>query len=397
MWTVCRFMTASSILCAQTIAAQGLGDLPDWRVPPDPVMSIGLVQGDEPYLLYDVTSLRVNSSGQVFVANAGTGELRIFGPDGVFVKTVGGRGQGPGEYQHLTGMELFAEDSLLVFDRDLRRLSVFSPSGQFLRSHRVAAPEGSTAAVEALVGVDNGRALLVGARYDGEFEYPSRTGIERISNTVFSVDLADGMVELVAEVSGIERGYLVRDRGVGFAPLPHRRWAVIAPFRGGLLVGDNATPTIRLLTASGAAHRTFQAPFPIHRLSREERLAGIERIMARYPDITPQQAAEQSRMILDFEGPMVAPRYARIVPSDDGRFWLQDYQPSGSDPEMSFVGMDESGVPFASLRIPSGLASSAEFDVPSNARLHIGSERVYGVWKGEQNVEFVRVYRILRE
>ena len=131
---LCSSVAAACVLWTQPIGAQGLDDLPNWRVSSNPILSIGLVDGPEPYLLYDVTSLRLTSRGQIIVANAGTGEVRVFDSDGAFVGAVGRRGQGPGEYQHLTGIELFARDSLIVFDRDLRRLSVFSPSGQFLRS-----------------------------------------------------------------------------------------------------------------------------------------------------------------------------------------------------------------------------------------------------------------------
>ncbi len=93
---------------------------------------------------------------------------------------------------------------------------------------------------------------------------------------------------------------------------------------------------------------------------------------------------------------MVAPRYARIVPGNDGSFRVQEYRISESQGEARFVGMDPNGVPFATLRIPSGLAAEAEFDVPSDARLQIDSGRVYGVWKDERGVGFVKVYEILR-
>ncbi len=397
MGRLCSAMAAVCILWTHPVGGQGLDDLPNWRVSSSPIISIGHVDGPEPYLLYDVTSLRVTSRGRIIVANAGTREVRVFDSDGVFVEAVGRRGQGPGEYQHLTGIELFARDSMIVFDRDLRRLSVFSPSGQFLRSFLVEAPAGSTAPVEALVGVGDGKAVLVGARYRDPPEYAGRTGIERIPNTIFSVDLTDGVVKLATDVSGTERGYIVRGSGMSFAPLPHRRWAVIAAFSGGLVVGDNALPTVRVLTPNGALQRAFDVPFAIHQLSNEERVAGIDRIMARYPDLPSERVAEQGRAILGFGGPMVAPRYARIIPDNDGRFWVQEYQPSGSEQEMRFVGIDQDGVPFASLRIPSGLATAAEFDVPSNTRLQIDAERVYGVWKDEQDVEFVRVYKILRD
>lgn len=171
-------IAAACILWTWTypIGAQELADLPRWRVSSSPIMSIGLADGDDPYLLYDVTSLRVNSSGSLIVANAGARELRIFDADGVFVGTVGRRGQGPGEYQHLTGVELFAQDSLVVFDRDLRRLSIFSPSGQFLRSFVIEAPGDSPAPVEALVGIVGAKAMMVGARYGDPPEYPLGPG-----------------------------------------------------------------------------------------------------------------------------------------------------------------------------------------------------------------------------
>ena len=59
-------------------------DLADWCVSSSPIISIGVVEGEEPYLLHDVTSLRVTSSGQLILANAGTREVRIFDSNGAW-------------------------------------------------------------------------------------------------------------------------------------------------------------------------------------------------------------------------------------------------------------------------------------------------------------------------
>src|SRR5687768_6626207 len=73
------------------------------------------------------------SDGRIVVANGGTSELRFFGPDGKWIKSVGRRGAGPGEFESLGWLDVGAGDTLRTYDWDLRRLSVFSPAGDFVR------------------------------------------------------------------------------------------------------------------------------------------------------------------------------------------------------------------------------------------------------------------------
>ncbi len=68
------------------------------------------------------------------VANSGSGELRFYSPAGEFLAASGGQGGGPGEFQGLTYLTATAHDSLIAFDRQNRRISVFDPEGRFARS-----------------------------------------------------------------------------------------------------------------------------------------------------------------------------------------------------------------------------------------------------------------------
>ena len=99
-----------------------------------PLLEIGVVEGEEPYQLYGAVSSARLADGGVVLLNAGTQEIRYFDAEGGFVRTAGGRGEGPGEF--LTPVRLYplANDSIVVFDRASQRLSLVGPDGDFVRS-----------------------------------------------------------------------------------------------------------------------------------------------------------------------------------------------------------------------------------------------------------------------
>jgi hypothetical protein len=69
-----------------------------WRVEQEPAVIIGNDVGPEPYLLYGVETALLLPGGGVMVVSWGTHDLRYFSADGEHLRTVGGRGQGPGEF-----------------------------------------------------------------------------------------------------------------------------------------------------------------------------------------------------------------------------------------------------------------------------------------------------------
>ncbi len=65
-----------------------------WRIGSEPVVSIGEVLGEEPYLLDLVSDAIVLPDGRVVVANTGTNELRVYDAAGVHMATWGRKGEG---------------------------------------------------------------------------------------------------------------------------------------------------------------------------------------------------------------------------------------------------------------------------------------------------------------
>lgn len=89
---------------------------------------------------YHVVS--TDSRGRYFVAG-GLPHFWVFDQRGAFLKRVGRRGNGPGEFQLATQVVPDPSDSLFVFDPVQARLSVYSPDLVFARSSPVeGVPDG---------------------------------------------------------------------------------------------------------------------------------------------------------------------------------------------------------------------------------------------------------------
>lgn len=105
-----------------------------WTIGPSPVVEIGVLDGPEEYQLFRVRDARWLTDGRIAVVNAGSQEIRIYGADGIHLATWGGRGEGPGEFIDPTTLSWWPGDSVAVWDRRLRRLSIFAADGALGRT-----------------------------------------------------------------------------------------------------------------------------------------------------------------------------------------------------------------------------------------------------------------------
>ena len=105
-----------------------------WTIGPEPAVSIGVLEGEEPYMLHwanDATRLR---TGRIVVANGGTNELRAFGADGVHVGTWGREGEGPSDFAALTRIETWPGDSIVAWYTGAYGMAVYDSDGNFGRT-----------------------------------------------------------------------------------------------------------------------------------------------------------------------------------------------------------------------------------------------------------------------
>ncbi len=129
-----------------------------WRLSPAPVVEIGVQAGDPDYELFGARSSTRLGDGKIVVANAGAHELRWYDAEGLYLTKAGRRGGGPGEFEGLDRVARLAGDSILAYDDERNRVSVFGPGGEPARTATLKGPRGF------LTGVFGDGSLLITAQ-----------------------------------------------------------------------------------------------------------------------------------------------------------------------------------------------------------------------------------------
>ena len=88
-------------------------------------------QGD--YAIGQIMDVVVDEVGAVYVLDYKNSHIKVFDQAGVFVRTIGRKGQGPGEFEIPVMMSLIRSHGELAVQQVTRRISFFKTDGTFLR------------------------------------------------------------------------------------------------------------------------------------------------------------------------------------------------------------------------------------------------------------------------
>lgn len=95
-----------------------------------PEIRIGSDTSGPEYQFTSIFSVAAHGDN-VYVMQRDVREIRVFGADGRYRKTIGREGAGPGEFRSMWSMGIVG-DSLWLIDIDLRRLTFFTPDGALI-------------------------------------------------------------------------------------------------------------------------------------------------------------------------------------------------------------------------------------------------------------------------
>lgn len=119
-------------------APTSLDSLPTWSAQTD--LRIGSMD-DPDYALTQIRGMEVGSDGTIYTLHASERTIRRFDAGGLLLGTIGGPGDGPGEFRSPQSMGWVA-DTLWVFDMGPSRFTLFAPSGDYLGSFTVPFNQG---------------------------------------------------------------------------------------------------------------------------------------------------------------------------------------------------------------------------------------------------------------
>jgi hypothetical protein len=98
------------------------------------VLRIGTMEGEGPDLFGSIVALEVDAAARLWVFDRQANELRVFGADGVHVRTIGRKGGGPREFNQVIGMAWGPGENLWVVDPSNNRFSIIDTAGNFVKS-----------------------------------------------------------------------------------------------------------------------------------------------------------------------------------------------------------------------------------------------------------------------
>lgn len=103
-------------------------------------LSLGKADGEEAYLFSRINGLDVDDNGNLYVLDYRSAHVRVFDDRGVFLRTIGRKGQGPGETERPVFVQVGRSGELMIYDYLRRNLVTFSRHGKYLRQSRTREP-----------------------------------------------------------------------------------------------------------------------------------------------------------------------------------------------------------------------------------------------------------------
>ncbi|MGD2069732.1 MAG: hypothetical protein PVI57_13745 [Gemmatimonadota bacterium] len=353
------------------------GDEEEWRVGAEPTTRVGAVEGDVEELLSEVVGAVRLADGTVAVADAAQ-EVRFFGPGGGHVRTVGGPGEGPGEFTGLAALARHPGGGVWAWDFSLRRVTRISGDGE----------------IDDVVTLDPEPPVLspVGALPDGTFVFKqlwgagataaaTRTGLRRDPVAVVRLDASGALLDTLDLVPGREVHIEEEDgRGVMITP-PFGRNAVGTVRGDRVVVGSQETFEVRELAPDGAVLRVLRLP------SRDVGLdpADARRLLdERVEAAPPERRATLRRSLGAIPFPESRPAYGGLLADREGNLWVSEWAPFPRVPgRWTVFGPD--GRWLGEVEMPPGFQPT-----------DIGDDWLVGVQRDEMDVEYVLVFPLVK-
>lgn len=271
-----------------------------WRIGAAPPLSIGGAVDDPGPDLYNVTDATRLADGAIVVADAGSGELRVFDASGVHRESWGGRGEGPGKFGNA------------------------APS--------TVGPWQGDSIASAVVG----------------------TGVAR-REIAYGIARPDGWLHKALGTSPGEEWYVVSDeRGMAVYPQPFARSTRTAVWGNLVVITPNVHYELRAYDADGALAMILRRDHDL----RSPTAADVDEHIARlYADASEQERASALADLRDMPPVETFPAFRRILADSLDYLWVEEYPlPGGTDgPTALWTVFDPGGRMHGQVETPAGL------------------------------------------
>ncbi len=244
-------------------------------------LSIGDSEENEDYMFSDISHITVDSDGRIYILDRRESHVKLFDPNGKHIRTIGRKGQGPGEFNNPIFI-YYPRDELLVMESD--RLSFFSPEGKLLRV------------------IPTKTEFLSRARCDSQGNIITTSSVFDPENPYYVLKKFNSEISLIKEIIRV--------------PM-QRRPGIINPFSPNLYMTVDAEDNIIFAYSKDYEVMVFNPDGDL-----------IKKIIREYDpvEITDEEIEEATRGApprIKFEFPKSHPAYQRFVHDEMGRLYVQ--------------------------------------------------------------------------
>lgn len=280
----------------------------------EPLVSIGVPDGPDQYLFGNPWALAVGTEGTLYVLDTQVPVVRAYGPDGVYLRNVGRKGRGPGEYWSPDGMTSLIDGRLAVRDPGNARIALFDADGGYLEQWWL--PGGRSTSRRSYADTAGNSYATVWWQPHQSSE--QRAGLARYSpmGEILDTVLAPDWEYVSPRVEAAREGIGRSTARVPFTPQP---WWTFSPM--GYAVGGLSTDyRIDLFHTDGSVLR-IERDHVLVRVGREEADERVRRRTAQF---------RRDFGNWSWNGPPIPstkPPFRNVFTSWDGNIWVLVSQP----------------------------------------------------------------------
>ena len=286
-------------------------------------IEIGELDGEDAYTFGGINELEVAEDGRIYVYDRQVPALREYDAGGKYVRTLGRKGKGPGEYEQANGVAVHRDGRVVLWDAGTAHINVYAPDGTFLSGWPL--PGGAGFYTSGAVFVDTAGNTYARTRIgDPPKENAAASG--RMFGTTGLVKWdRDGRVldSLAPPPTTIEPQTIVATQKGGtsmsFVPFSPRHVWAWSPL-GYFISAQTDRYAVIISAPDGRVRRIERDATPVP-VAGEERADNEERSTASMRRTDPTWR---------WSGPGIPgtkPAIASLAAADDGRIWVSVSQP----------------------------------------------------------------------
>jgi hypothetical protein len=285
------------------------------------------IDASDPCFFTAIRSFARLDNGGFLLADGPSRLLCTFDRQGNLTAVGGAKGQGPGEFMSLSMAQPWTNDSVLVYDATLRRLSVFSPSLRYVRTLELKIPAGVSNMLVHLSSLSNHAVMAGFADFRGAVAGPDAVAATQQLLLFGPEGEVLRRVGVYLENEKFVRSVPPQFGGVAYGERAFSRRLAVVSLPGEFAIGDGGVRTFELQSNDGRRKESITDGLLPEAVSAADR--------ERFRNIEVARASMARRALVTDEVntmpfPRTYPAYRKALSGEGRIIWVERYPRPGS-------------------------------------------------------------------